>query len=164
MNDDHASGSGMEDFTEKARTYWKSQGGSLTTVRKIICDRVARSAGSFDAEKLLKWVREEDKLISLSTVYRTLHSLVEAGLVTEVQGADARSNYHVRCADSRATSHVLCQDCGEVIPVENPCLAVRESEAAQKQGFSPRKISLRYEASCDVLKASGHCERASKKK
>ncbi|MGE9289347.1 MAG: Fur family transcriptional regulator, partial [Puniceicoccales bacterium] len=132
----------------------------MTAVRKIVCRKALSSTTAFDAEGLLQSVREEDGLISLSTVYRTLSALQDAGLITEIEGIDRKKQFSVVGANTSSTSHVVCKDCGKVIPLENPCLSLRESRTAHQTGFSPKKMSLRIEATCDELHQCGSCTRA----
>lgn len=145
-------------FLRAAEAHWKSRNSSMTAVRRILCRKLAEADEALDAETLLREARGEDRLISLSTVYRTLASLCEGGLLTEVEGRAGKKNYHPAATDHQATSHIVCEDCGHVTPVENPCLTLREGASAQQRGFTPSKISLRMEAHCDRLKNDGACE------
>jgi len=147
-----------EELMQQAEAFWSGKGSRMTQVRRIICRSIFAANGSFDAETLLRRARVEDKMISLSTVYRTLSALVESGLLVEVEGRDGEKNYNVADQATNATSHVVCEDCGHVTPLDNPCLALRESPAARAAGFQPSKISLRFEASCEELKKTGKCE------
>jgi len=162
MSDSSPSCSHRDVMMEQAAVYWKNCGGPFTSVRRVICRQVFSRSGTFEAEDALRWAREEDGLISLSTVYRTLHDLEKAGLIHLIDRVDGRAVYEVAEPNNNATSHVHCRDCGQVIPVENPCLSVREGPVVQDQGFSPSKISLRYEASCDQFSQTGKCDRQKK--
>lgn len=147
----------IEAFLQQAEAYWASKGSRMTTVRRIICRTIFGHPDSINAEELLRLARKSDKLISLSTVYRTLSGLTECNLLVEVEGRDGKKNYNVAHATTNASSHIVCEDCGHVIPIENPCLALREGSAARAAGFQPSKISLRVEASCEQLKQTGQC-------
>ena len=147
----------IEELTRRAEAYWAERGSRITTVRRILCRTIFSVDGSANAEELLRQARRSDKLISLSTVYRTLNDLVSAGLLEVVEGRDGKSSYNPVDKATQATSHVVCEDCGLVIPLENPCLALRESSIARSAGFQPSKISLRFEASCESLKRTGKC-------
>ncbi len=142
-----------------AEVFWRSRNSRMTTVRRMICESIVEAEGSVDAEDLLRRVRGKDALISLSTVYRTLGALEECGLLVEVEGGDGKKKYNVAEGPGTATSHVVCEDCGHVMPIENPCLGLRETSAAQAAGFNPRRISLRYEASCRQFRQTGRCDR-----
>jgi len=150
--------SATETFLEEARLYWRSQGSALTQVRRVLCEVIVTFSQAFDAEELLAEARKIDRLISLSTVYRTLAGLTEAGLLQEVDGGDGKKNYHMAVGSEGASSHLHCTDCGGVFPVSNPCLGLRERAAAQQAGFTPTSLSLRYEATCNQLRTTGKCE------
>ncbi|QYY34848.1 transcriptional repressor [Ruficoccus sp. ZRK36] len=143
----------------QAYAYWRTKGSSVTVVRKIICEVALRAADAFDAETLLARCRREDSQISLSTVYRTLGHLVDAHVLHEVQGPGEKKCYAPANAGQPGQSHVVCQDCKQVFPLEDPCLVLREGALARKQGFSPKNVSLRLEASCDQLTELGICDR-----
>ncbi len=147
-----------DSLKEQAFDYWRSKGRGITAVRKIMCDVIFETNETFNADQLLARVRAVDKAVSLSTVYRNLHDLVEAEVLYELEGADDKRVFAVASSDNNGSSHIVCRDCKQVIPIENPCLSIRESALARQKGFSPKRISLRLEASCDELGATGHCK------
>jgi Fur family transcriptional regulator, ferric uptake regulator len=146
------------ELMRRAESYWSARGGRMTFVRRIICQTLFALNQPIDAEELLRLVREKDNAISLSTVYRTLGALQNAGLIEEIKGRNDEKNYSLADHRTNATSHIVCSDCGQVIPVENPCLALRESSAARAAGFLPSKITLRFDAACAQFHKTGHCE------
>ncbi|WOO41392.1 transcriptional repressor [Rubellicoccus peritrichatus] len=148
-----------EQLIAKAYNYWRSKGSTMTVVRKIICEIALEGKDSYDAETLLSRVRQVDRQISLSTVYRTLSNLVEANVLREFQGPADKKHYTVIHSEVDGRSHVVCQDCNQIFPLEDPCLALREGALARQQGFSTKNISLRMEASCDQLHEKGDCNR-----
>ena len=147
------------DWLEKAKNHWRENKSGMTSVRKTICQVILEQEGTFDAERLLEKCRAYDNLISLSTVYRTIRSLVEAELLNELPGSTGRHIYHISYKKELGDSSVVCTDCNEVFPLENPCLALRETQTIRKMGFSPKKLSLRMETTCDELKDTGNCSR-----
>lgn len=147
----------LEEFLRLAGEYWEGRGGRMTVVRRILCRVLLEAGESIDAEALLRLGREADNLISLSTVYRTLEGLVEAGLLVEVEGRDGRTNYTVADRSTNAASHIVCADCGQVLTLESPCLALREGASARAAGFSPTRIQLRLEGHCDTFRRTGTC-------
>lgn len=145
-------------FLEEAEAFWKSRNSSLTPVRRILCRELVATESPVDAEDLLRRARSHDKLISLSTVYRTLSTLAGAGLLDEVEGQDGKRHYCLAEYARSGSSYLICGDCGRVISVDDPCLGLREGAKARERGFSPRKITLRMEVRCDRLRNEGHCE------
>ena len=149
-------------WLERAREYWRARGSRLTTVRQIVCEVAVAQKEPFDAETLLRACRERDGLVSPASVYRTLNGLVEGGLLTELEGIEDRRVFAVRHGDAVGESTVVCMDCNKVIPVPNPCLALRESAPAREMGFSPKRLSLRVDSACDELRETGSCTRGRK--
>lgn len=144
---------------ERAYDFWRAQGSRVTHVRKIITREAVRAEAPFDAEALLSDVRRIDRQISLSTVYRTLAGLVECGLLNEARGPGERKIYVLTPSPGIGQSHIVCRNCGQVFPLDDPCLGLREGAAAQRQGFLPKQVQLRLEAECGELKETGGCHR-----
>ncbi len=132
----------------------------MTYVRKLLCQAVEQFPEAFTPEELLGELRKIDRQVALSSVYRTLRQLANADLLFCTSGVKGTHHYSIANAAFSAGTQVACLDCGKTIPVSNPCLGLRESEAAQKEGFRPRKITLRFEASCERFQQTGKCERA----
>jgi hypothetical protein len=49
------------------------------------------------------------------------------------------------------------------VPLADECLPLREGFLAKQLGFLPSKMNLRIEASCEVLRQQGVCERRKRK-
>ncbi len=148
-----------EQFIEEARGYWKSQGAKFTYVRELLCGVIGESKEAFDAEMLQEWAKKIDPSVGLSSVYRTLRSLCDAGLVTEFEGPTGAKMHQRSLGRSISTSHIVCRNCGLVLPVEDPCLALREMETARRRGFKTEKITLSLEAVCESFEETGTCDR-----
>ncbi|HRQ89999.1 MAG TPA: transcriptional repressor [Bacteroidia bacterium] len=148
-----------ERFVEAARSYWRTQGAKFTYVRKLLCGIIGESSEAFDAEMLLAWAKRTDPAIALSSVYRTLRSLCDAGLVTEFEGPNGTKMHQRSLGGSISTNHIICRNCGLVLPIDDPCLALREMEKARREGFRPEKIVLSLEAVCETFQSTGTCDR-----
>lgn len=146
-------------WMERAQGFWRRRGSSMTAVRRVICKAIAEQEATFDAEMLLEHCRRHDGLISLSTVYRTLKHLVEGDLLVELEGIDDKRHFCLKLGLDISDSTVVCLDCKEVIPMNNPCLTLRESEEVKRMGFTPKRLSLRVETSCDEWQRNGSCSR-----
>lgn len=143
----------------RAEAFWKTSGGRLTFVRSLLCDAVETFDSAFTPEELLLKVRKRDPQIAISSVYRMLGQLTEAGLLVSVEGRDGSHQYSIAQGSGNSISHVVCMDCGKSIPVANPCLSLREADAALREGFLPKKTTLRVEASCESFQQTGKCQR-----
>lgn len=146
------------EFLKKARELWTSRNSSLTVVRRVLCGVIEETEQSFSAERLYQLARRIDPAISISTVYRTISALAEGNLLRGFEGPEGVTFYEKSLNHSAGSGHIICTDCGKVIPLDTPCMVVRETATAREKGFSPEKITLRLEASCDELARTGKCQ------
>lgn len=136
------------DFLKAAEAHYAAQGGRWTHVRRLLCQCINGLERAFDAEELLEEIQRQEPQVSLSTVYRNLRSLAAGGLLDEVDGSGGRKVYSLPRTGDQSSSHLICLDCGQVFPLDNPCLSLRESQSVKKRGFQPRSVRLRVEAHC----------------
>lgn len=153
----------IEAFCERAAAAGMERGGRKTQVRDVICRVIGEQTAPFNAEELLRKVRKIDRIISMASVYRTLASLIESGLLREVEGVRGTRCYLVVEERNDALSSIVCTDCEQVVMMPDECLPLREGFLARQLGFNPKKMSLRIEASCEELRRSGTCRRRKEK-
>lgn len=86
-----------------------------TSQRRAILESLVRMRSHPTAEELFAVVRRDRPNISLATVYKSLESLVAAGLVIKLGGGKGAVRY-----DGRTDSHyhARCSACGVVLDVE----------------------------------------------
>ncbi|MEM7811709.1 MAG: transcriptional repressor [Planctomycetota bacterium] len=101
---------------EKFREFLTTRGQRLTTERKRIVDAVFADHEHFDAEQLVDRLTGPGTSgrVSRSTVYRTLSSLEEAGLLRKVARKDDRDVYEHDYGYPRH-DHLICRTTGELI-------------------------------------------------
>ena len=72
--------------------------------------------------------------VSLSTVYRTLATLAEKGLLLKSTGPDGALSYQLR--DSRHRHYLICTRCGSAVPISGCPLEALEQSLGKETGFS----------------------------
>ncbi|MFH1498815.1 MAG: transcriptional repressor [Verrucomicrobiota bacterium] len=149
----------IEAFCLNAQDHWNRQGGRRSQVREVLTRIIGAQQLPFSAEQLLAEARREDRGISQASVYRTLAGLVEAGLLNAFTGPGQLRCYSVVDAGRGGVSNIVCTDCEQIVPMQDDCLPLREGFLARQLGFTPSKMSLRIEASCEELKRTGACAR-----
>src|ERR1041385_2763927 len=77
------------------RRFLKKRGLKFTSERAMILDAVLEKVGLFEAEQLLYEMRQTDHRVSKATIYRTLHHLVEAGIIREVFLDSKQAHYQM---------------------------------------------------------------------
>ncbi|MDZ4169473.1 MAG: transcriptional repressor [Coriobacteriia bacterium] len=104
---------------EELATSLRGAGFRLTHQRLEVVREVASAETHPDAEVVFTAVRERVPTISLDTVYRTLGTLVDLGLVNRVAGTTATARYD---ANTTRHHHFVCARCGLIRDVESPVL------------------------------------------
>ena len=101
----------VERRVERLRLACRNTGMRMTHQRMEIFREVAQSNEHPDAEMLFKRVRERMPTVSHDTVYRTLASLEEMGLIRRVETIAGRARYD---ANSDTHHHFVCTRCGQI--------------------------------------------------
>jgi len=116
----------------------RESGRRVTVQRSKILAAVRHSDGHASADQIFERVRTDDPHagISLSTVYRTLDTLKQMQLVSELDSASGTATYERADGESRH-HHLVCRQCGEATEVELPALSRIEAEIQQRTGFEP---------------------------
>ncbi len=118
----------------------------LTIPRKVILRAVLQMEGPFDAEQLLAEARNEDRLISLTTVYRTLPILMQGGIVRKtLHNEDDKQTYELN-SDAQKTITLQCDEEGTTLQIADDCLWLRLQFLAKQQGYIARNIDIRIQA------------------
>lgn len=120
-----------------------------TDARKMILEMLTREHGPFSVEEIFD--RLHDSQCNLVTVYRTLASLEEVGLVRRYDIGDRISRYEYRCAE-HPHHHLICSACKKVEVIDNDILASL-SEVAKLRGFA------RLHESVDIFGICQNCQK-----
>ncbi|MDQ3906574.1 MAG: transcriptional repressor [Actinomycetota bacterium] len=101
-----------------------------TAVAKLLDD----NDGFRSAQEIHEKLRRRGEEIGLTTVYRTLQTLAEAGEVDVLRTANGEAVYR-RCS-SHHHHHLVCRDCGRTVEVEGPAVERWAEQIAQSHGFT----------------------------
>jgi Fe2+ or Zn2+ uptake regulation protein len=127
----------VEDHSSKVL---QERGIRVTPQRAHVWRVLAESGGHFTAEEVWKKVRGELPGMELSTVYRALEALREAGLV-----ADSRLPEGPRVFEAHPVlhPHLVCESCGEIFHAD-PEVGRRLLEALSvgSEGFEVRELHV----------------------
>ena len=126
------------DWTEKLR----SNGGRLTTPRKIIFNILNSTPKHLSAEDIYFIIHKRNPKIGLTTVYRTLDTLFKIGCLNKFDFGDGHSRYElIESQEKQHHHHLICTKCGEVIDYtdfiekETELVKLTEKELSRKYNF-----------------------------
>ena len=105
------------------------------TRQRTAVSRALESADGFQsAQALHEAMRRSGESVGLTTVYRHLQALVDAGEVDVLRTADGESVYR-RCQVEDHHHHLVCRSCGATVEVKGAAVEKWASAVADKHGF-----------------------------
>lgn len=111
----------------------KENGLRMTGQRKVIAQILDTSKDHPDVEELFARARLQDPNMSLATVYRTVKTLEERGILEKVEFGDGRSRYEA--AGRAHHDHLIDVDTGQVIEFVDPEIEALQEKIAAKLGY-----------------------------
>ena len=127
--------------------YIQRKGLKTTRQRNTIIATFFRLRGHISVEELLNQVKKANPRIGYATVYRTLHLLVESGLVEERRFGDGLARYEGH-SDVEHHDHMICLECGEISEFYNPRLEALQEKLAEENNFQIYRHRLELYGSC----------------
>ncbi|MFC1658369.1 Fur family transcriptional regulator [Candidatus Omnitrophota bacterium] len=129
------------------RDYLKNEGLRFTPERRVILEGVSALSGHFDIERLYAKLHHKAGKISLATIYRTLHHLVNSGLIREVMRCQDRPQYEkiFGCAHH---DHLICVKCGKVIEFKDDAIESLQKRVCKEFRFQPTEHRLGIRGYC----------------
>lgn len=67
--------------------------------------------GHISIEEMYLMIKKDFKSISLATLYKNIHAMIDASIVKEVKVAHQKSKFEIT---KESHSHLVCSECGEV--------------------------------------------------
>lgn len=86
------------------------------------------------AQELHDMLKHKGDSVGLTTVYRTLQSLADAGEVDVLRTSEGESVYR-RCSTGDHHHHLVCRMCGKAVEVEGPAVESWADSIAAQHGY-----------------------------
>ncbi len=120
----------------------KQKGLKLTPQRVGIVEFLDGNTSHPSANDIYRALVKKYPTMSLATVYNTLETLVEAGILQELSVTKDKSNYD---PDTSAHDHAYCSVCGAILDVPS----VRDTtESIPVKGFKVASVKKIYYGIC----------------
>ena len=145
---EHSEGGGL---LKSALLTLKVSGLRVTSARKLILGFLTKAHGPFTSEEIHAGIRS--KSCDLVTVYRTLSTLEEIGLVRKYDVGDRVARFEFLCA-VHPHHHLICKSCKK-IEVLHSSLLDEVRKVASRKGFATLSPSIDVFGvckSCDLRK------------
>jgi Fur family transcriptional regulator, ferric uptake regulator len=122
----HTSPSGLE-------AQCAAHGMRMTEQRRVVARMIESAEDHPDVEELHRRASAVDARISLSTVYRTVRLLEEAGIIARHDFGDGRSRYEQRPQSHH--DHLINLRTGEVVEFHSADIEELQAEIARRLGY-----------------------------
>ncbi|MGA9872367.1 MAG: Fur family transcriptional regulator [Rhodococcus sp. (in: high G+C Gram-positive bacteria)] len=122
-----------------------------TKQRSAISDLLDNIDEFRSAQDLHDELRKRGEGIGLTTVYRTLQTLADAGTV-DVLRIDTGESVYRRCSTGHH-HHLVCRDCGYTVEVEGPTVEKWSQGVAETNGFSDVSHTIEIFGTCSECRA-----------
>jgi Fur family ferric uptake transcriptional regulator len=126
--------------------------GVHVTAQRLAVLRAVSSRPHCTAENIVETAKDEIGTISRQSVYDTLNTFVEKGLVRRIQPTGSPALYEDRVGDNH--HHLICRDCGRVVDVDCSVGAMPCLQAANDNGFDIDEAEVAYWGRCPECKTS----------
>ena len=124
-----------------------------TRQRAAVADVLGRLDGFRSAQELHELLRREGASVGLTTVYRNLQVLVEAGQVDALRSDDGEVVYR-RCATEHHHHHLVCRSCGRSTEIEGPEVEAWAGRVAAGHGFTDVTHTFEVFGTCSTCAAT----------
>lgn len=136
----------------KNRKLLNAAGLRSTNQRALILEVIRHGQGHMDADEVYRRARKKQARLSLSTVYRTLQTLKELGLVEEVHFDEAHHHYEIKSSPEH--HHLVCLGCGKVVEFECPMSPKMKEDVSREKGFKVINAEVRMTGYCPTCQQS----------
>lgn len=121
-------------------------GRRATRQRAAVVELLAEVDDFRSAQDLHDELRKRGEGIGLTTVYRTLQSLSEAGEIDMLRTGSGEALYR-RCSPHHH-HHLLCRACGYTVEIESPKVEQWAENTATNHGFSDISHTMEITGTC----------------
>ena len=126
----------MDSAVETQIQELKKLGLKVTTARRAILEVLIEGPSHQSAEDITERISGMYPEIHMSTVYRTLDTLEEFGIIDHVHLGHGRAVYHL---GDDPHQHLVCEKCGKVTEVPNAIFSTLEKILVDSYEFNMRQ-------------------------
>ncbi|HWG98807.1 MAG TPA: Fur family transcriptional regulator [Pilimelia sp.] len=117
-----------------------------TRQRSAVSTLLAQVDGFHSAQELHAMLRANGERVGLTTVYRTLQSLADAGEV-DVMRPPGGEHLYRRCSEGHH-HHLVCRGCGRTVEVAGPAVETWADRVAARHGYVDVSHTLEIFGTC----------------
>ncbi|BCJ60824.1 Fur family transcriptional regulator [Micromonospora endophytica] len=117
-----------------------------TRQRSAVSALLAEVEGFHSAQDLHAMLRDRGERVGLTTVYRTLQGLADAGEI-DVMRPPGGEHLYRRCSEGHH-HHLVCRACGRTVEVAGPTVETWADRVAAQHGYTDVSHTLEIFGTC----------------
>jgi Fur family ferric uptake transcriptional regulator len=118
------------------------------TRQRVAVDQILAGRPEFrTAQEIHDELRHRGDRVGLTTVYRTLQTMTDAGELDAIRTVDGETAYR-RCSTGHH-HHLVCRRCGRTVEVFGPAVETWANAVAEENGFREVSHDLEIFGTCD---------------
>ena len=129
------------------------QKGRSTRQAAAVREALVRREGFTSAQDLHAELRGSGAAVGLTTVYRHLQALADAGAIDVLRSPDGEAVYRV-CGTGRHHHHLVCRDCGRTVEIEGGAVERWTRQVAEAEGFIDVDHTVEIVGTCAACASS----------
>jgi Fur family transcriptional regulator, ferric uptake regulator len=139
---------------EKYAAFLLKGGLRFSRGRQEVFDLVMRNHHHFTAEEMAKQCARLRPAVSRATVYRSIHEMLEAGVIRETAFGDKHRHYE-HLYDERKHHHAMCVHCHQHIEFPDLDEETRYHPLLEKKGFKILGHEMHFYGICQECQLKG---------
>jgi Fe2+ or Zn2+ uptake regulation protein len=132
----------------------RNKGYRVTAQRTILLETIAHKAGHLNVREVFLEARERLPGLNLATVYRTVESLRDAGLIDWYAPGSEPMQFALRDHDN-PHGHLVCQKCGAVSDLDLSLVKAFKNSVNAASGFQVDGSHLTLQGLCEACTMDG---------
>ncbi len=132
-------------FKSHFQEFLRSKRKNITPERMDILAEVLKQESHFKIDDIIGKMAEAKKPVSRATVYRTIKTIEEAGLIKYIHSINDEKFYEV---EEDHHDHMICEICGKFIEFHNDELEALQTSICKSKGFKPSRHTMKIFGVC----------------
>lgn len=117
--------------------------------REKILDTLTRNAVHPTVEELLSFLQNENSNIGLTTLYRNLNQLADAGMIKKIDGLEPSAHFDHNIHEHY---HFICEECKRVFDIPSDVAPELIKNTQSATGFEIRSHDIVFHGICSECK------------
>lgn len=117
--------------------------------REIILDTLSKNAIHPTAEALLEFLKRDDSNVGMTTLYRNLNQLADAGLIKKIDGLEPSAHFDHNTFEHY---HFICEKCKNVYDIPSSVAPDLVKNTTEATGFDITSHDIVFHGICSECK------------